>query len=214
MRSLVCRTCLQEDDVPFLVFPHFAQSQKDFQTIAAIGNDCETVCQSNRLTRCKNVHFAYNSWLNFCIFLQVWEVTKVNNCYNIVRMLALYNSYWAAMNKNFINARLSVNKDFFHDDVFSCVFHPFILTTKYPKIYGKDEKLSGSFGIELLATQTNSKSGEDVSQIIEPESLKSLPERLTFSWKKTTNWSVSGNIQFVWSVLLFKHYLFILYKIS
>ena len=59
------------------------------------------------------------------------------------------------------------------------------------------KKLSRIFGIELLATQTNSKSDEDVSQIIEPESLKSLPQRLTFSWKKTTNWSVSGDIQFV-----------------
>ena len=31
------------------------------------------------------------------------------------------------------------------------------------------------FGIELLVTQTNSESDEDIWQIIEPESLKSLP---------------------------------------
>ena len=54
----------------------------------------------------------------------------------------------------------------------SAVF--FVSFPKYPKIDGNDEKLSSIFGIELLATQTNSKSGEDVLQIIEPESLKSL----------------------------------------
>ena len=75
-------------------------------------------------------------------------------------------------------------------------FSSLFLSTKYPKIDGNDEKLSSIFGIELLTTQTNSKSGEDVSQIVEPESLKSLPQRLTFSWKKTTDWSVSENIQF------------------
>ena len=40
---------------------------------------------------------------------------------------------------------------------------------------GNSEKLSRIFGIELLATKTNLKSGEDVSQMIEPESLKTLP---------------------------------------
>ena len=54
----------------------------------------------------------------------------------------------------------------------SAVF--FVSFPKYPKIDGNDEKLPSIFGIELLATQTNSKSGEDVLQIIEPESLKSL----------------------------------------
>ena len=42
---------------------------------------------------------------------------------------------------------------------------------KYPKIDGNDKKLSRPF-LEfsfVLATQTNSKSGEDVSQIIEPK---------------------------------------------
>ena len=34
-------------------------------------------------------------------------------------------SRWAAMNKIFIYARPCVNKDFFHDDVFSCVFRRF-----------------------------------------------------------------------------------------
>ena len=81
------------------------------------------------------------------------------------------------MNKifNLFYARPCVNKDFFHDDVFSCIFRVLIVSTKHPKIYGNEENLSSIFGIELLTTQTNSKSGEDVSQIIEPESLKSLP---------------------------------------
>ena len=72
------------------------------------------------------------------------------------------------MNKIFIYTRLCVNKDFFHDDMFSCVFRFF---SKYSKIDGNDEKLSRfilKFSF-VLATQTNSKSGEDVSQIIEPE---------------------------------------------
>ena len=35
--------------------------------------------------------------------------------YNIVRVLAPYKSYWAAMNKIFFNyARPCINKDFFH----------------------------------------------------------------------------------------------------
>ena len=47
----------------------------------------------------------------------------------------------------------------------------FVSFPKYPKIDGNDEKLCRFF-LEfsfVLATQTNSKSGEDVSQIIEPE---------------------------------------------
>ena len=47
----------------------------------------------------------------------------------------------------------------------------FVTFSKYPKIDGNDEKLS-RFVLEFsfaLATQTNSKSGEDVSQLIEPE---------------------------------------------
>ena len=74
------------------------------------------------------------------------------------------------MNKIFIYARAFVNKDFVHDDVsVSAVF--FVSFPKYPKIDGNDKKLSGLF-LEFtlfLATQTNSKSGENVSQIIEPE---------------------------------------------
>ena len=60
----------------------------------------------------------------------------------------------------------------------SAVF--FVSFPKYPKIDGHDKKLSTLF-LEfsfVLATQTNSKSGEDVSQIIESDlndSLKSLP---------------------------------------
>ena len=54
----------------------------------------------------------------------------------------------------------------------SAVF--FVSFTKYPKIDGNDEKNSLDFFLEfrfVLATQTqtNSKSGEDVSQIIESE---------------------------------------------
>ena len=43
---------------------------------------------------------------------------SIKNLYNIARVLALYKSYWAAMNKIFI-------QDFFHDDVFICVFRLF-----------------------------------------------------------------------------------------
>ena len=56
-------------------------------------------------------------------------------------------SYWAAMNKIFIHARPCVDEDFFHDDMFSCVFRLFILSTKYPKMDGNDENLSDIFGI-------------------------------------------------------------------
>ena len=47
-------------------------------------------------------------------------------------------------------------------------------STKCPKIDGSAEEFPPFFGIELLGTQTNSKSDEDVSKIIESESLKSL----------------------------------------
>ena len=43
---------------------------------------------------------------------------------------------------------------------------------KYPKIDGNNKKLSRlflEFSRFVLAAQTNNKSGEDVSQIIEPE---------------------------------------------
>ena len=43
------------------------------------------------------------------------------------------------MNKIFLYACSCVDKDFFHDDAFSCVFRLFILSTKYPKIDGNDE---------------------------------------------------------------------------
>ena len=51
----------------------------------------------------------------------------------------------------------------------SAVF--FVSFPEYPKLDGNDEKLSTLF-LEfsfVLATQSNSKSGEDVSPIIEPE---------------------------------------------
>ena len=47
----------------------------------------------------------------------------------------------------------------------------FVSFPRYPKIDGNDENLSRFF-LEfsfVLATQTNSKSGEDVAQITEPE---------------------------------------------
>ena len=58
------------------------------------------------------------------------------------------------------------------------------------KIEDNDEELSSIFGIELLATQTNSKGGKDMRKL-EPESLESQ-----IGLKKTINWSVAGNIQF------------------
>ena len=73
------------------------------------------------------------------------------------------------MNKIFIYARACVNKDFFFMMTCSAVF--FVAFLSRPKIDSNDEKLY-SFFLEfsfVLATQTNSKSGEDVSQIIEPE---------------------------------------------
>ena len=72
------------------------------------------------------------------------------------------------MNKIYIYARPSVNKEFFHDDVLAVFFVSF---PKYPKINGNDKKLS-RFVLEfsfVLANKTNSKSKEDVSQIIESE---------------------------------------------
>ena len=72
------------------------------------------------------------------------------------------------MNNFFIYAHPCVNKDIFMMTS-SAVF--FVSFPKYPKIDGNDEKRS-RFVLEfsfVLATQTNSKSGEDVSQLIEPE---------------------------------------------
>ena len=57
----------------------------------------------------------------------------------------------------------------------SAVFSSLFLSTKYPKIDSNNEKQSRIFGIELLASKSNSKSGENVLQIIEPELLKTLP---------------------------------------
>ena len=57
----------------------------------------------------------------------------------------------------------------------SAVFSSLILSTKYSKIDSNNEKQSRIFGIELLASKSNSKSGENVLQIIEPELLKTLP---------------------------------------
>ena len=48
----------------------------------------------------------------------------------------------------------------------------FVSFPKYPKIDGNDKKLSRlflKFSRFILGTQTNNKSGEDVSQLIEPE---------------------------------------------
>ena len=55
---------------------------------------------------------------------------SVKGNYNIALVLTLYKSYWAAMNKFFLHARPCVNKDFFHDDVFSCVFSSLFLSTQ------------------------------------------------------------------------------------
>ena len=66
--------------------------------------------------------------------------------------------------KIFIYARPCVNK-------MTCSAVFFVPFPKYPKIDGNDKKLSGLFWefSFVLATQSNSKSGEDVSQIIKPE---------------------------------------------
>ena len=79
-------------------------------------------------------------------------------------MLALHKSYWAAMNKIFIYARPCLNKM-----MCSAVF--FVPFPKYPTIDGNDKKILHFF-LEfsfVLATPSNSKSGEHVSQVIEPE---------------------------------------------
>ena len=47
-------------------------------------------------------------------------------------------------------------------------------STKCPKIDGSAEEFPRFLGIELLGTQTKSKRGENVSKIIESESLKKL----------------------------------------
>ena len=68
------------------------------------------------------------------------------------------------MKKIFIYAHPCVNK-------MTCSAVFFVAFPKYPKIDGNDKKLSRLF-LEfsfVLATQSNSKSGEDVSQIIQPE---------------------------------------------
>ena len=61
--------------------------------------------------------------------------------YSIAHVLALYKSYWAAMNKFFIYARPRVNKVFFFS--WWCVELCFSsLFPKYPKIDGNDGKPS------------------------------------------------------------------------
>ena len=71
------------------------------------------------------------------------------------------------MNKILIYARPCVNNLL----MMTCSAVFFVSFPKYPKIDGNDEKRS-RFVLEfnfVLATQTNSKSGEDVSQLIEPK---------------------------------------------
>ena len=72
------------------------------------------------------------------------------------------------MNKFFIYARPCVIKILL---MMTCSAVFFVSFPKDPKIDGNDEKLSRFFWkfSFVLATQTNNKSGEDVSQIIEPE---------------------------------------------
>ena len=91
-----------------------------------------------------------------------------NVYYNKARVLALYKSYSAAMNKIFVYAHLCVNKDFVHDDVFSCVLSLFLST---PKSTAMIKNFLGFFleSSFVLATRTKSKSRDDVSQIREPE---------------------------------------------
>ena len=67
-------------------------------------------------------------------------------------MLALFKSYWAAMNKLFLYARPCVNKDFF---VMTCSAVFFVSFPKNPKIDGNDEKLSRFCGTLLLPNHSN-----------------------------------------------------------
>ena len=55
----------------------------EFQTITAIGLDSEIVKNNTfqeRIGAQAHAHFAYNTWLIFRSFLQVWEAAKVNIC--------------------------------------------------------------------------------------------------------------------------------------
>ena len=53
--------------------------------------------------------------IKFLIILHTTRPRLLIANYNIVRVLALYKPFWAAMNKIFINyARPCINKDFFH----------------------------------------------------------------------------------------------------
>ena len=71
------------------------------------------------------------------------------------------------MNKILIYARPCVNNLL----MMTCSAVFFVSFPKYPKIDGNDKKLSRLFSefSFVLANKTNSKSGEDVSQIIESE---------------------------------------------
>ena len=72
------------------------------------------------------------------------------------------------MNKIFIYARPWVNNDFVHDDVFSCFSFLFLSTQKSTAMIKNFLGFFLEFSF-VLSTHSNSKSGEDVSQIIEPE---------------------------------------------
>ena len=113
----------------------------------------QLICLS-RVTQHLRRKMQLTSWSVVRMLLDAgWS--RTNSVYNIARVLAQYKSYWAAMNKFFIYARPCVNKDFVHDDVFSCVFRLF---SWYPKIDGNAKKLSRLFWefSFVLATQTNS----------------------------------------------------------
>ena len=86
--------------------------------------------------------------------------------YNIARVLTLYNSYWAAINNFFIYARPCINKGFFSWWRVQLCFSSLFLSTQKSTAMMKNFL---EFFLKLSfvpATQTNSKSGEDVSQII------------------------------------------------
>ena len=78
------------------------------------------------------------------------------------------------MNKIFIDAHPCIDKILF---MMTCQLRFLSLFLSTQKSTAMRKNFLGSF-LEfsvVLATQTNSKSGEDVFQIIEPDSLKSLP---------------------------------------
>ena len=95
-----------------------------------------------------------------------------NLFYNIARVLALYKSYWAAMNKIFIYARPCVNKmtwAFFL--TWLQIFRPVKLQCSFPSLWNMEETSEElpnfSIGIDLLGPDptSNKNKAEKNSQV-------------------------------------------------